>query len=77
MFCKNTIYFINKVIVPLTVGIVLATTKKVSKMHSNRCSQVYIVLKFRYFKYIFQIIRKYVTFLIVWIPNTLHQISLA
>jgi hypothetical protein len=76
MFCKNTLFFINKVIVPLTVGIVLAATRKRMKMHSDWYSKVYNVLKFRYFKYIFQIIKKYVTFLIVWIPNALHQISL-
>jgi hypothetical protein len=44
-------------------------------MHSGRDSQVYHMLKFHYIKYIFQIVRKYVTFPIVLIPDVLLQIS--
>jgi len=54
MFCTNTLCFINKVTAPLTVDIVLATARKVSKMHSDRYSYVYNVLKFRYFNYYYQ-----------------------
>jgi hypothetical protein len=58
MFCKKIPFFITKVIVPLAVGIVLATARKRMKMHSDRYSQVYNLLKFRYFQYIFQINKK-------------------